>query len=251
MSEKSKPHANQGHSDPNKAGRDQYKRHVDGDITIRGQVETHLPPSTTDKHDAEREEDKGREKKKFVVEVLTLIAVIIYAGLTWWQGSMTREIINNSSEQFRQDQRAWVASKSMAMHIKVGDPIYAQTGIANAGKTPAFEVKVDFSLKFSHIPLSIEEYVRSTGRPQLTTAPSTAVLLPGVEFPLNIPVEERMIAPPELPDMLLQHKQFIYLFGEITYEDAFKRRHLSRFCGEWDQYRGAFEACKGNYESAE
>ncbi len=45
---------------------------------------------------------------KFVIEVLTLIAVAVYAGLTYWQGTPTGTIIHNTSAQFVQDQRPYI-----------------------------------------------------------------------------------------------------------------------------------------------
>src|SRR5947209_6455946 len=100
----SKSQPNQPHSEPDKSSKDQYKRHVDGDITIRGQIETHFPPEYVTQQNTEREEDKATHNKNFWVGVLTLIAVTVYAGFTLWQVLLTRESIDNNTKQFQIDQ---------------------------------------------------------------------------------------------------------------------------------------------------
>src|ERR1051326_2932330 len=82
MSKESQKHSTAGHSNPDQTGRDQYKRHIDGSITVHGQLETHLPPDLQQKQDTRDEEHDRREQKKFRVEVLTLLFVILGAGLT-------------------------------------------------------------------------------------------------------------------------------------------------------------------------
>jgi len=130
--------------DPNKGGRDQYKRHIDGDITIRGQIETHVPPSAAEQHNTERDEDKRHARKNYVVGVLTLVIVVIYAGLTAWQGWLTRAAIRDAREHFTADQRPYVWNSG----IKVGpitagqtDRISADIFFGNYGKSPALNEK--------------------------------------------------------------------------------------------------------------
>lgn len=106
MSNGSKKGGHGGHGDPNQGSRDQYKRHIDGSVTVHGQLETHLPPDLQQKQDAREEQQDGRDKKKFIVEVLTLISVTIYAGLTLWQACLIRESNRTSHEAFQISQRS-------------------------------------------------------------------------------------------------------------------------------------------------
>jgi hypothetical protein len=71
------------HSDPHKNEGKQNERHVSGGIHVRGEIEAQLPPSLIEKYDAERTEDKVKDRKKFVVEILTLLVVAIYALFTF------------------------------------------------------------------------------------------------------------------------------------------------------------------------
>src|SRR5258708_28736249 len=97
-----------GHPGPHENERKQHKSHVSGDITIRGQIETHFPPSVVDKQDADRKQDTAHEKKKFKAEILTIILLAVYAGLTAWQGCSARESVDLTRKQFQIDQRPWV-----------------------------------------------------------------------------------------------------------------------------------------------
>jgi hypothetical protein len=143
MPNKPKSQANQSHPDPHKDGRDQYKRHVDGDITIRGQIETHSPPSAAEEHKAEREEDKARAKKNYIVSVVTLIAVIVYAGITFWQGTLTRQSINNNTQQFQIEQRpyVWYLEHILPEDVRIveGEQMRINFDWVNYGKTPALK----------------------------------------------------------------------------------------------------------------
>lgn len=81
----------QGHPDPNKGSRDQYKRHIDGDIIVRGQIEAHFPPDFAKAEETERKDQRTYRQKNYTVSWLTLSAVIVYAGLTFWQGCSTKK----------------------------------------------------------------------------------------------------------------------------------------------------------------
>jgi|GEM_PF-6507738 len=108
MTNKPKSHSNEGHANPDKDGREQYKRHVDGDIAVRGQVEVHVPPDTANKHDAERKEDNARAKKNYIVSLATLVAVLVYAAITFWQGCLTRRIANLTQRTYDTSERPYV-----------------------------------------------------------------------------------------------------------------------------------------------
>jgi hypothetical protein len=98
---KMKTDANQGHANPHPDGRDKYERHVDGSIHVRGEIETKRPPDLAKEHATERKEDTTQERKKYVVEAVTLIFVIIVAGLTGYQACLSREQIQISERGSR------------------------------------------------------------------------------------------------------------------------------------------------------
>lgn len=131
------------HSDPNKGGSDQYKRHVDGSVRVSGQIEVHPPPDFVEEDKADRKDQKTHRNKNFVVSVLTLIGVIIYAGLTYWMGHMTRESINNNTRQFQIDQRPYLWWNNVAPEtsIQAGEKMWANIQLINYGKAPALKMQ--------------------------------------------------------------------------------------------------------------
>jgi hypothetical protein len=88
---KSKPITDEGHSDPDKARKEQYERHVDGSIRVTGEIEVHLPPDAGKQETPEQKKARSYRFLNFVVSTLTLLAVIIYAGLTAWQGCSSKK----------------------------------------------------------------------------------------------------------------------------------------------------------------
>ncbi|HEX4486881.1 MAG TPA: hypothetical protein VH088_11470, partial [Terriglobales bacterium] len=95
MNDKSKPGSHQSHSDPDNHGKDQYKRHVDGSIRVSGQIEVHPPPNTNKEETPEQKKARSYRFLNFVVAAATLLAVVIYAGLTFWQACLTQVVIKD------------------------------------------------------------------------------------------------------------------------------------------------------------
>jgi len=132
------------HPDQHKGGKDQYKRHVDGDIRVSGQVEVHPPPSLAKEDETDRKDQRTSRNKNFIVSLLTLIAVVIYAGITFWQGRMTRESIDNNSRQFQIDQRPylWDTNTTPQIDIEAGKRMWVNIEMVDFGKSPALKVKI-------------------------------------------------------------------------------------------------------------
>jgi len=78
---KVKTDADGGHPCPNQGEADKNKRHIDGAINVRGEVEAKFPPDLVKKYDSGQEKSGTREDKKLIVEVLTLIVVAIRSHL--------------------------------------------------------------------------------------------------------------------------------------------------------------------------
>jgi len=90
------------------------------------------------------------------LEGLTLAAVLLYAGISYWQGTLTRwqavltrESIDNNSKQFQIDQRpyVWTTEISQSVHIKAGEQLWTNFYFANFGKSPALK-EVNLAVAF-------------------------------------------------------------------------------------------------------
>src|SRR5256885_11766673 len=128
-----------------------------------------------------KETDHNRQDWRFGAATLFISILALVAAFA--QAYIMRQAM-------RLDQRAWVAPQSLVIHPKSGEPIFAQAVIANSGKTFAFKVSTDFSLKFSHERLDIEKYVQSPARQAPKTIPSLGILAPNVPYTLNVTLDE-------------------------------------------------------------
>jgi hypothetical protein len=78
MSNKGKK--DQQHSSAHQAGTSHDP--VYGDARVHGAVEVHPSPSLVEQHAADRKEDNTQKNKEYTISIATLIAVIVYSGLT-------------------------------------------------------------------------------------------------------------------------------------------------------------------------
>jgi|SRR5882672_3968418 len=119
-------------------------------IHIRGEIEVGRSPNLTDEHNTERREDTTHERKKYLVEKLTLIAVIIYAGVAVWQACLTRTAIFDARKQFVADQRPYVwlsfldpSPARNPVPIQVNHKLEADLHFVNYGKSPALKMAMN------------------------------------------------------------------------------------------------------------
>jgi len=120
-------------------------------MDISGSVEISRSPSLEDQHKTERKEDAAQQNKAYLVEWLTLVAVVIYAGLTLWQAILTREIVSLTRHTYEISERPYLGSNGIRCQFlsrdKKGGPVIAQTrataegmnffaGLKNYGPVP-------------------------------------------------------------------------------------------------------------------
>jgi hypothetical protein len=228
---KSKPQPTKPHPQPDKSGRDQYKRHVDGDITVRGQIETHLPPEYVHQHDAERKEDKASHNKNFWVGLLTLLAVTIYAGLTFWQGTLTRELINQTQRNFESDQAPVVWPAPQPPVIEVGQRFKWDIKFSNYGRSPAREVRSCALLATGGIGLKL---LPSLPQPSAGNCDGQPFHSVGV-MPLGVPpTYVSALGPEPLKEeeaaVIKATDGGAIVYGVISYDDAVGHSYESTFC---------------------
>jgi hypothetical protein len=143
---------NQGHSDPEKGSKDQYKRHIDGNITVRGELEVHQPPDAIEADNTERKDQKSNRNRTFLVSWLTLVAVVIYAGITFWQGcsakksaDAAKDAANTAHDALVLVNRPWVGpmqGASLDVYRETSSSGYylLKIPIKNSGPSPALHV---------------------------------------------------------------------------------------------------------------
>ena len=70
------------HSDPDQDGGKEQKRKVSGELHVRGEVVVDSPPEVRKADAAQKKNANAREDLKIGIEFLSLLFIIMYAGLT-------------------------------------------------------------------------------------------------------------------------------------------------------------------------
>ena len=228
---KAKPAKEQPLADPNQNTRDQNKREISGDIHVRGEVETKFPPDIAEQHKTDRKEDKADAKKRYVVELLTLAAVVIYAGIAGWQGCETKTIIALTQKHFQIDQRPYVKISDIEFiePPMVGKPVRINVVLKNVGKGQAQNVFILRHLlfrpqesQFRVDPANIDDgklgRVIDIGDSVTTTATSVRdTYAVGESYEINP------------ADIVPWDGTEIVLFGRVAYEDRFGNKYCYPF----------------------
>ena len=183
------------------------------------------PPDLAKKNDAADKKKEARDKLRLRVEVSGLIIVIIYAGLTAWQACSTQRIVILTRDQYHVDQRAWVGVTEIATppELHEGTDLNSTAYLANTGKTPAFHVvqRAGFRILKADTPFDPVNEIR------LCLPKNEGVIFPNSKRLLGIVSLGKITS--QRAEELNSGAYRLYLFGEITYEDAFSVPHFTRF----------------------
>lgn len=244
--DKVKTEAEQRHADPNQTKAADRECHVSGNIYVRGEIETKRPPDLTKEHNTERKEDNSRQNKKFVIEVVTLIVVAIYAGLTSWQGCSTKRAAD--AAKTAADTAVAEARPVIWLMNNFGQPAYQpapsrqitwELHFKNYGKTPASDVR------FSEIYMKIG--VDGQWTPSYTTESPEIVTHPVAP---EEDIERDGVTPPGISPTqwteLLGTTKGISIKGTILYTDSSKIPYETGFCLTRLNL-GGITFCKDNY----
>ena len=243
-------------------------------------AELQIPESAINTYKSEQKQKTRLERWKLFVEVLTLLAVISYAGIAYYQWGAMREAaqaaidaveiakntvkinkeameanLNQSKSALqatidiaRQDQRAWIGTIAILPEFKdaTNNPIYIKEGF------PAkFEVVLTNSGKSP--ALKVRSQVRFITRPsEIKFSPDYGKSLHPESVSVIQPQEKSNLPAPPAPkpfaaldiDAYKSRKWILYLFGKITYEDIFRIPHRTNFCFYLDSTLDGFISYK-------
>jgi hypothetical protein len=265
-----KTSTNQTHANPHQDEANNHERHISGSINVRGVIEAKRPPDLTEEHNAERKEDKASGKKKFVVEILTLIVLGIYTLATGYQSYLTRTAINNNSDQFQTEQRPYVWDTGLIppenVHVAPNEIATFAMKWINYGKSPAVKVTQRGSVWFGTLKINpmqdvdvffdrldgkkvnLAEIIRSQGGSPWEIQLAEALQdkpLPVIEVPQNIippgiPPNTRepfgnttvLRTDDPLPNLpeIFNNDRMIVGAGRTEYFDLSGKRYWSDFC---------------------
>ncbi len=142
-----KPGGNKPHSRPHQAGGEHNQCNWDGNARVTGELEVEFKPNLIAQHKAEQEENTSHNKKTRRVAWLTLIAVIIYAGLTAWQGWQTRSLVRTAQDTYNAVDRPYVGTDGASAILLRMDGKGKITRVGEEDRASANMMSFNFEIK--------------------------------------------------------------------------------------------------------
>jgi hypothetical protein len=220
-------------------------------------------PALGDEEVTYREEVRTRERKKFLVEKITLFVLGIYTLLTLGIYWSAKKSADSAARALHLDQRAWVVPGIRKPDLLKDVAVLVPLELSNTGKTAAEKCFIQFAVHL--LPrgqISDFIYTPHTGHPHYEVGVGV--------FPPNNPVESRwpVIDPrTKQPDERSLHPVGIVLsdeiraaldggtywigvHGRLTYDDVFGISHWQTFCfdalGKFDLDEAHFKCAAYN-----
>jgi hypothetical protein len=229
MSKHPKPHGGQGNNDPE--GSRHHRTDISGVVGVRGEVETRLPADIQKQYDTAEEEKNRRDKRRFVVEVITFITVAIYAFITalqWYATKETADAAKQANNLLEESTRARLGIYSRLGPIQVGSIVRADVTATNLGHALAvvgthYGYDRRTELPDGDMPLNAGslDSLLEPGKDELTT-----VIDP------HFMTQDLLDNVPKLRDLVMDphpHSPTIYLYGRLDYE-TLGNMHKVEFC---------------------
>jgi hypothetical protein len=171
---------NTSHSNPDHHSPSENQCKWDGNARVSGEISVKLPPDLLKEYKSAHKDNNPRNNKGRLVDWLTLAAVIIYAGLTGWQGCMTHSLVSTAQKTYQASSRPYVGidGDSLAFYRSVeGKARFQPNGrdkdsvamkvevdIKNFGTTPALDFDGGWDVRISGKSLKFTK---------IATAPTT------------------------------------------------------------------------------
>jgi flagellar basal body-associated protein FliL len=159
--------------------------------------------------------------------------------------SQGKAVLDASIDISRNDQRAWLNPVSFRLTVLTDNsPLTAEVTIANVGKTPAFNIRYWGRIQTSYSRLSVDDCMKSIvastpGRNVPAIFPA-----PALPDPYFVPFSTDQALTPTQVKEVQDHVLLVYVFGDIHYEDSFRRPHFTQFCGIYVPLTTRFETCR-------
>jgi hypothetical protein len=221
---------------------------MNNNIYVRGEIEVGRTPDLTKEHEAERQEDSSHEQRKYFIEKLTLFVVVIYAGLTAWQGYSTKKsadaaknaadaasgTLRMAREQFRIEERPYLSphprggyetiekngqTTSSIFAITKGnnvDSAIVAVDFQNDGRSPAIEVVTTGTI---YIVGPSSEAIKKAKdyRPDYSKSSPSVVIMNNAFSPAS----ETLKMPKEGRERIRNGTAMFYVVGGVKYRDMF------------------------------
>jgi hypothetical protein len=231
-------------------GKESTKRHV----YVEPGVKIDFVQDLRDKYDSSQTEDATHSKKILFWTQVSAVLLFIYAGLTAWQGCLTRESINNNSRQFQIDQRPYVwaleYTPTKNVHIVANEAMWINIAWVNHGKSPAVKAMGTGKIFLGKNAMQeADKWFNSLGTGQLPSQPiAETIIPPGIPSDLEKPLGGYSTILTDHPlkqdevDYILNNEEPVAMVLRMQYYDLFGNRYWSDLC--LSRYRlGSYPHC--------
>jgi len=214
-------------------------------MDIAGKVEVSRSPSFEEQHRAERKEDSAHQGKNYVVSLITLVSIIIYAFLTFLMYCATKDSADAAKSAADSTRQALIASNRAWIEITLAPPwgdltrdqareklefISLPLQFKNIGRTPAKQFCI----------VSTIEIVGKNEVPSLAynvgtiTNTTTPIIYPDRSDTVDVTAKksDNITTEPTLPPLKKEFElgtKYIILHARGNYSDKFGP-HWFRFC---------------------
>lgn len=215
---------------------------VSGDIRVSGEIETKLPPDFIEKCNADGKKSEARENKRFIVEIVTVILVFIYAGLTAWQASSAsgqlkeaRRSTDAAVQNFQMGQRAWIGTSS----AEIPDPVPEKALVwrityKNFGNSPAMNVQIRETIQLFNSS-RIDETAITFLSLNLPKAQNSLSMFNNQTYTdtggINFVLTEDQVS------QVKREAALIVYIAEVSYRDIFGIPRTTKVCELWSPLR--------------
>jgi hypothetical protein len=170
----SKPGKQEGHTDPHKDCAQKQECKWSGDTRVSGEVEIKVPPDLLTEYRTGQKENTTHNDKSRLINWLTLLAVVIYAGLTAWQGCETRQLVRTGQDTYDAIDRPYIGVDGVSVTLFKPNPRGGITKIIDPGEDK-LAIRMDISIA-----------VKNYGSvPALNASSFMDVRLDGVAIPVD------------------------------------------------------------------
>ncbi len=145
------------HEQKNRAASEKHERGIElsnnkDHVVVSGKIEA--PPKLVEKYDADRDEQRIGERKKFKLKLFTLIGVFTAAAFTLLQAYLIRESNKITREALVSSSRAWIAPANAYFTSDVAKnvPFSFEVQYRNTGRSPALGAHPIYTLQ--QVPVS-------------------------------------------------------------------------------------------------
>jgi hypothetical protein len=229
---------------------------------IDGAVEIEFFEKFKDSYEAAQHEDKTYKNKVFWLTLFSTVLIALYAAITGYQASLTKDLVVNGQEQAHRDLRPYIYAEKLDVIGSIDAGQWkGQVEVTNTGKTPGIKVEgcADFAFRPPNRPMT-DDLVCPNPENPATGIPTTGekskfVLGPARPFSLytsgfSMKITQ-VVQPPYDPNVsfgkvLSTGGFFLYIYGDITYTDLIDQPaiHTTRFCGRYNPDSKLFEVCE-------